>query len=292
MFVDQRRRLIKAKYPRLWNLLRSLRHLVGSNKFGHFICTQKFMTAWTGPIYQRNCYQIELDITYACNLKCFGCDRCCGLAPSDDCLSLEQIQKFIGESTARGVPWKTIKVVGGEPTLHPQFLLIIEELLNFKAVQSFDVTIELYSNGCGKKVNDMLARVGPDVVVFNSAKNSHEQVFQPTNLAPSDSIWYRYADFSCGCWITRDCGMCLSPYGYYHCAQAAAIDRVFGFNIGRKSLPGLADPMRDEMAALCRYCGFFRFYCPIMLDKELISRSWHQAFTNYNVSKPLMNFYR
>ena len=190
MLTDLLKRRIKAQYPRLC----SFRSLHPRN-FGiaylslcHFVDTQKFVSAWTGPLYERNRYEIELDITYSCNLKCFGCNRCCGIAPSDDCLSLEQIRKFIRESTARGVPWKAIKVVGGEPTMHPQFLLIIEELLTFKALQCPEVTIHVFSNGFGKRVNDMLARVGSDVVVWNSAKNSHEYLFQTINLAPKDSI--------------------------------------------------------------------------------------------------------
>jgi hypothetical protein len=292
MLVDQRRRLIKAKYPRLWNLLLSQWQLVRSNKFGHFLSTQKFVTAWTGPLYERNCHVIQLDLTFDCNLKCFNCERCCGLAPSKDCLSLEQIRQFLWESTEMDVRWKTIRVLGGEPTLHPEFLSIIEELLIFKKSQCPEVTIEVYSNGFGKKVNDVLARVSGGVVVYNSAKKSREQKHQPFTLAPKDSICYRYADFSCGCWLISYCGMGLSPYGYYPCGPAASIDRVFGFNIGKKSLPGLADPMRDQMVALCRYCGYFRFYWPIWLDRDLISQSWRRALKNYQVSKPIMTLYR
>jgi hypothetical protein len=126
-----------SKYPHLWNVLLSLHYFFSKNNFlslCHFIRIQRFVSAWTGPLYERNRYEIELDITYSCNLKCFGCNRCCGIAPSDDCLSLEQIRKFIRESTARGISWKAIKVVGGEPTMHPQFLFKIEELHTFKAL--------------------------------------------------------------------------------------------------------------------------------------------------------------
>ncbi len=291
MLIDQRRRLIKEKYPHLWNRLRSLRQLIISNKFGHFLSTQKFVTAWTGPLYQRKCYDVDLDLTYACNLKCFNCERCCGVAPSDDCLTLEQIRQFIRESTAMGMRWKAIRVLGGEPTLHPEFLPIIEELLLFKKSQCPEATIEVYSNGFGKKVNDVLTNVNSGVVVFNTAKKSREQKFQAVYLAPKDSVKYRYADFSCGCFIMHHCGIGLSPYGYYQCPVAASIDRVFGFDIAKKSLPDLADPLRDQMKILCRYCGYFRFYQPILLSKNLFSESWRQALEKYNVSKPLMTFY-
>jgi hypothetical protein len=259
--------------------------------FAYFILTQQFVTARTGPFYKRTPGLIEIDITYACNLSCFNCNRSCGLAPSHDRLSLEQIHRFIGESIAQGINWRRIRLLGGEPTLHPEFPKILDELLAFRTSQCPDATIEVWTNGFGKKVNDVLSRLGKDVVVCNSAKKSSKQCFQPFNLAPKDFVRYRYSDFSCGCWIISHCGMGLSPYGYYPCAVGAAIDRVLGFDIGRKSLPNLSDPMRDQMEVLCRYCGHFMTFRRKMIDRHLMSASWRKAYESYKLSKPRLTFY-
>jgi hypothetical protein len=213
------------KYPRFWNLFHPLLH---------FLSTQKFVTVLTGPFYERSRYQIEIDITYACNLKCFNCNRSCGLAPSDDRLSLEQIPKFLRESTAKGIHWESIRILGGEPTLHPEFLQIIDELIAFKDSQCPAVVIEIVTNGFGKKVNDVIKKLSSKVVVDNTAKKSIEQEFIRFNLAPKDFVRYRFADYSSGCWVPQDCGIGLSPYGYYPCTVAAAIDRVLGFDIRKK----------------------------------------------------------
>jgi hypothetical protein len=270
------------KYPPLWNLAHPLLQ---------FLSTQKFVTAVTGPRYERSRSLIEIDITYACNLKCFNCNRSCGLAPSGDRLSLDQIKKFLRESTAKGIQWEGIRILGGEPTLHPEFLQIVDEVIAFKDSQCPAVEITITTNGFGKKVNDVIKKLSSKVIVANTAKESNEQEFIPFNLAPKDSVIYRYADYSSGCFIIRDCGMGLSPYGYYPCAVSGAIDRVFGLDIGRKSLPELSDPMRDQMEALCRYCGFFSHSNPIVIDKNLMSESWRNAYENYKISKPRMTFY-
>jgi hypothetical protein len=270
------------KRSRLWNLLSPLLQCLS---------TQKFVTALTGPRYERSRSLIEIDITYACNLKCFNCNRSCGLAPSDDRLSLEQIQKFLRETMAKDIPWERIRILGGEPTLHPEFLPIIDALIAFKDSHRPAVEIAITTNGFGKKVNDVLKKLSRKVVVINTAKKYNVQEFIPFNLAPKDFVRYRYADYSSGCWVLTDCGMGLSPYGYYPCTAAAAIDRVFGFDLGRKSLPELSDHMIDQMEALCRYCGFFANANSRLIDKNLMSKSWRQAYENYRVSKPRMTFY-
>jgi hypothetical protein len=257
----------------------------------YFIRTQKFITGLVGPFYKRSADLIEIDITYACNLLCFNCNRSCGQAPSDERLSLRQIRKFMRESIAQGVKWKKIHILGGEPTLHPEFLQIVDEILTFKESHCPQATIEVFTNGFGKKVKDVLSKIDKSVVVYNSMKKSPKQYFTPFNRAPKDFTRYRYSDFSCGCWVISVCGMGLSPYGYYACAVSAAIDRVLGFDIGRKSLPTLSDPLQDQMEVLCRYCGNFMTCSHMMMVSDLMSESWRQAYESYKLSKPPMTFY-
>ena len=58
MIVDRGRRLLKPKYPRLWNFLRALRYLVSTQNLAttyltlhHFVRTQKFVSTFIGPLY-------------------------------------------------------------------------------------------------------------------------------------------------------------------------------------------------------------------------------------------------
>ena len=257
----------------------------------YFIRVQKVVSAVAGPKYARSRNLIQLDINYACNLKCFSCNRSCGFAPSEDHLTLEQIRRFMQESRDRNIQWERIHILGGEPTLHPDFLEILDELLAFKQAYCQNAVIEVFTNGFGPKVNRVIAKIRDGAVVHNTAKQSRVQQFSPFNLAPRDSLSYKFADFSCGCEVIKTCGIGLSPYGYYPCAVAAAIDRVLGLDIGRKSLPDPSDSMRDQMAVLCSYCGHFMTIRGSLIDAELISDSWREAYHNYQVSKPCMTFY-
>jgi hypothetical protein len=257
----------------------------------YFLRVQKPVTALFGPMYHRSYNLIELDLTYACNLKCISCNRSCGLAPSDDRLNLEQIQRFIRESISMNVSWKRIRLLGGEPTMHPDLPEIVAELDTYARRHCPDAVIELVTNGFGSNVEEILGKIGKDVRVVNTMKTSKTNMFLAFNVAPMDLPLYHLADFSSGCWVPEYCGINLSPYGYYCCGAGAGIDRVFGFNIGKKSLPDQTSSLRDQMKVLCGYCMHFKATKRGKTSREQTSPSWRTALEKYRTRRPNVDFY-
>ncbi len=229
-------------------------------------------------------YRMNLEMTYHCNLKCNNCNRFCSQAPANEYLTIEQIKKFIKESTDNNVKWDRISIGGGEPTLHPNVLEILDLLLEYKKGHSPNTTIVIYTNGYGKKINNIISKIPEEIFITNSKKRSNVQRFHPINLAPIDSVFYKNIDFSIGCYAVPDCGISLTPFGYYPCPIAGAIDRVFGFDIGRKKLPLPDDPMLEMLPVLCRFCGAFRY--AVRTKKQVMSPSWRTVFQKYRKRKP------
>jgi len=254
-----------------------------------YIRVQKPVTKLFGPQYRRSRKFIEIDITYRCNLRCNNCDRSCRQAPTNEQMSVEQIQKFIKESVDNNVKWERIRVMGGEPTLHPDIFEILNLLLEYKRNYSPGTRIELCTNGFGKFVNDVLSKVPKEIEVVNTSKESEVQPFYLFNLAPKDSLRYRYADYTNGCQVISVDGMGLTPYGYYPCAVAGGIDRIFGFDIGRKKLPSDDDEMRDQLEVFCKLCGHFR--AAKRTNSELMSPTWKKAYEDYKKRKPKLSLY-
>jgi sulfatase maturation enzyme AslB (radical SAM superfamily) len=56
---------------------------------------KKWPTLILGSLFTTNHQLIEINITFDCNLKCLYCNRSCSQAPSEDYMSVEQIEKFI-----------------------------------------------------------------------------------------------------------------------------------------------------------------------------------------------------
>ncbi|MCK9613967.1 MAG: radical SAM protein [Candidatus Omnitrophica bacterium] len=245
----------------------------------------KLLTKILGPLHKIDHCLIEIDITYKCNLKCYNCDRSCSQAPSDDSMTVTQIRKFIKESIEQNRKWKRIRILGGEPTLHPELLEILNVFVRYKNDFSPRTNIELVTNGFGEEVNNVLARVPKDIIVKNTYKLSQKQQFVSFNNAPIDFKEYRYLDYSNGCRHLESCGIGLTKYGYYPCAPGGGIDRVFGLDIGKKKLPSPNDSMKDQMLILCKFCGWALPSAKIVTEEKM-SPVWIEAYKKYKCKKP------
>jgi hypothetical protein len=252
---------------------------------------QRWPTRALGPRYRRSRQRIEIDITWACNLRCFNCNRSCEQAPTGEQMSLEQIQRFVQESVAAGQRWERIRVLGGEPTLHPKFHEIIEELLAYRGRHSPDTVIEVVSNGHGDKVRAALAKLPSGVTLENTEKTTVHQAFDSFNVAPVDLPQYQSADFTNACAVTEDCGIGLTPNGYYACAVAGGIDRIVGLDLGRRRLPASDDDMLDSIDAFCRRCGSFKREHEEPVHEPVRSASWDAAYQKHRLNPPKLTRY-
>ncbi|MFY0580306.1 radical SAM protein [Cystobacter fuscus] len=267
-------------------------------RLGRTVRVSKPATALLGRQFQPAVDLIEIDITFACNLRCFNCDRSCTQAPSGERMNVEQVRRFVDESRAQGRRWKRIRILGGEPTLHPELQAILSVLLSWRDSESPDTLIELVTNGHGDRVRRVLEQLPEGVRIKDTRKQERFQPkFEPFNLAPRDEVWLRHADYSNACWIVRDCGIGLNANGYYPCAVAGGIDRVIGRDLGRKRLPLPGEDMTELLRESCSRCGHFlagRFVAvedrvPVVGERQ--SSSWREAYERYRKSPPRLTRY-
>ena len=213
---------------------------------------------------------IQLEITTACNLSCPNCDRACGIAPSAERMTLEQVQRFVAESISSGKTWARIDILGGEPTLHPDLLPILD------AVRPVARRVRLTTNGTGDRVKGVIATLPEWVQVRNSSGEKSAPNFEAYNLAPID---YGFPAAK-ACSIPWRCGLALTRHGYFLCGAGAAVNRVFGLDVGIQSLPTLnVDALKQQAEALCKYCGHSRSTGKQTTMQET-SPAWEAAVKN------------
>lgn len=276
---------ISPRWLWYWRMVYALRAL------WRHIRISRSVTRLLGPQYTRSRDLIEIDITYACNLHCLNCNRSVRQAREAMHMPLKMVSQFVDESVKRGKRWRRIRVLGGEPTIHPEFDAIMGELLRYRRWNDTCI-VEVVTNGHGSRVEETIARLPPEVMIDNSAKQTPVQPhFGPFNMAPVDDASYRRADYSNGCAVLRDCGMGLTPMGYYPCAVAGGIDRITGERLGRRDMPDDSDGMKEEAARLCRLCGRFRdgHFVPRVLrpvlDAEQMSPSWQAMYARWRARR-------
>ena len=235
---------------------------------------------------------LEIDITTRCNLRCLNCDRTIIHAPSDEHMSLDQINRFVDESINMDWRWRHIHVLGGEPTLHPEFHQIVNALLRYK--KSFPkCEIWIFTNGYGQFVKKVISELPDSVLIENSQRTPKPPLFHSQYVAPIDVDRLMNDDFSNGCFVTEYCGLGLSRYGYYCCGAGSAVDRVFGFDMGLKSLSEVTGAaLKAQLTTLCALCGHYKYnYKEKWVNTEVISKTWQEAIDQYNKKQPMLTLY-
>ena len=286
---------IHKRGTQAWKYLDSSDHLLV--RASKLLYTRYFLwrvghspTRLLGPLWRRARERVQIDITYSCNLKCFNCNRSCEQDPSNDHMSIAQVRQFLEESRAAGNPWQCIHVAGGEPTNHPQFVEIMNLIVEYRDKYSPSTSIELSTNGYGERVSRMLSHVPPGVQINNTWKTTKVQTeFCSFNVAPIDLKEYTAADFANGCLVTRLAGTGVTPYGYYPCPVAGAIDRSFGLNLGRRTLPKANDGMKQELRAFCALCGHFKLLTREALLGPVMSPTWVEAYARSHQDPPTLS---
>ena len=241
-----------------------------------FIRAQRPAVKIWGRQFECSRNYIEIDVTYKCNLKCLNCNRSCTQLPSNEEMNPDRIAAFLEESIAGDMKWERIRILGGEPTLHSRIFDIIDMLLDYRKRFNPEVRIVLCTNAFGRQVWAVLSKIPREIEIKSAIKTSRKNLFRAFNIAPVDGFYNRLSDFSCGCRILSDCGMGLTPSGYYACAIAGGIDRVFRFGMGRKTVPAQTDSMLDQLNVFCRLCGHFGFGWPV--KKQVSSVTWQRAY--------------
>lgn len=256
------------------------------------------------PPYKPNPNKIIIDVTHLCNMWCRNCNRSCGhdQANAQEHMTVEQIKRFVEESISQGRRWSQIMLEGGEPTLNPHILEIADELVRYKREHSPKTRLYLCTNGYAERTRRILEKLPPEVYVLNSEKQSADQDHhRDFNKAPVDLRPDIEPLFGNGCVLPRIFGLGLNRYGYYPHAICGSIDRVFGLDVGRKSLPAAEDDLGDMYDDLCRYCGHFwdstdleEPSAPVSDDLKgapPCTKSWSRAYSAYYKKRPEMRLY-
>ncbi|MCQ2498087.1 MAG: radical SAM protein [Lachnospiraceae bacterium] len=236
---------------------------------------------------------IQVDITNACNKRCSNCTRFCGNHNKSFFMDYDTFKRAIDSLDGyTGV----VGVMGGEPTLHPQFerfvayirekfgerkeqnRLIYPQKNFIKEVRRREFESHVLRQEEGKQDNFRMCGPGLwsnmgasyrkyyelaqdtfNVQFLNDHINSsyHQPgLFSRKDLGISDEEWIPMRD---KCWIQNEWSATITPKGAFFCEIAGALDMLFDGPGGWKIEPGWWKRTPEEFGDQlhwCEICGF------------------------------------
>ncbi|MGB7605783.1 MAG: radical SAM protein [Lutisporaceae bacterium] len=223
---------------------------------------------------------IQIDITNACINKCSNCTRFCGHHKKNSFMDWETFKKAVRSLKDFG---RTIGIMGGEPTLHPQFQRFVEHIAEEypskydlpglkKPINNFIQYIRDRNFYLDETLND---RKGPglwtsmcnnyyehyeliqDVFSYQTI-NDHQNpcLHQPLlisrkELGISDDEWIPMRD---NCWIQNMWSASITPKGAFFCEVAGALDTLFDGPGGWPVEPGWWEREPKDFGNQLQWC--------------------------------------
>ena len=203
---------------------------------------------------------LELLITLVCNWSCVSCNAFSQFSSfgfvKKGTMTIAQIEHFCREMKQGNAYFGRIRVLGGEPSLHPQFSEIIEMLHGELVLGGHVHHLEVITNGTHpERIKPVSHLIGKVKVSGEGAKEKHHVanlIHTPKSLGYSGKR----------CNQPEHCGWTLSYYGYSACSSAAGIQRLrdmMGQDHQKLELPQVRGtnanwPKLQDMCDLC-FCG-------------------------------------
>jgi hypothetical protein len=258
-------------------------------------------TTLPSPIYPTERFKnIELEINTVCDLACFSCDRMSDVAAKGvPNMTVAQVRLFVEESLDLRWNWERIRLLGGEPTLHPNFLEIVGELVRYRNVYP-KVFLQVLTNGLGKSAQYRNTMNGLRISLHAETKQRGvtPRWFNNTRIVPLDRDPNVGEIEPCGIFGLRGCGIGLTRHGYFLDGAGASIARVAGHDIGVMKLEDVTwESMLGQAKILCRICGHWNPPTGEQVTKrvtetgEVTGKYWTETLARYKERKPVLRVY-
>jgi len=230
---------------------------------------------------------IQIDITNACIHKCSNCTRFCGNHKKPFYMDFETFKKAVDSFDGY---CGTVGIMGGEPTLHPEFSRFLEYLNEhsyypkaenllvrptkdfMKTVAQMEQNNTFINNEHGIKRNCVLGyglwsalsskysdyyELIQDTFNFQ-ALNDHTNIMyhapimiRRKDMHISDEEWIKIRD---DCWAQKEWSATITPKGAFFCEIAGALDILFDGPGGWKIEPGWWKRTPDQFGDQLKWC--------------------------------------
>lgn len=168
---------------------------------------------------------LEIQVILLCNWSCTACDQLSQFSNigfiKKGTMSLDQIQHFIDEMRVTNSYLGRIRLVGGEPSMHPKIEEICK-MLHSQLVETGHVgMLDVITNG--SKIDRLKAIRDTQPLKIRVSDENDKQKHHTANFVQTPASLGYEGKMCSAPW---HCGMSLNNYGYFPCSSGAGIVRL------------------------------------------------------------------
>ena len=263
---------------------------------------------------------IEIDITNACDKRCSNCTRLCGHQKKPFFMDFETFKRAVDSLDGyQGIR----SMMGGEPTLHPEFERFIRylgskfpkrknplvypqkdfikeihriELENFQMINDGVERIDIVGPGMFSNMGATYKKhyeIISDILPFQGLNDHLNPIYHQTalitrkELGISDEEWIPMRD---ACWIQNEWSAGITPKGAFFCEVAGVLDMLLDGPGGWPIEPGWWKRTPEEFGDQlhwCEICGFAlnTFTRDSAEEIDDMSPEWYERLKKLNSPK-------
>ena len=247
---------------------------------------------------------IQIDITNACTFNCSNCTRFCGQHKKPFFMDFETFKKAVDSlKDFKGM----VGIIGGEPTLHPEFDKFVKYLAQnrpeYRTKTSIKYPLKSVKNYLNKLKYRNGARCGlwtsfgegyykhfeliQDTFVYQCLNdhlgvNTHQAILIPRKeIGIEDKEWIEKRD---KCWVQNLWSATITPKGAFYCEIAGSMDMLFGGEGGWEVNENWWKKTPKEFEDLIHWCE----NCSLALDVPTVPARAQTDLISAEMEKKLL----
>lgn len=228
-----------------------------------------------------NIKNVELNITLECNWKCPCCCRMCDINNSKKStrMNMNDIQNIISSIKKYQDKFDHIKIIGGEPTIHPDFVNICLYIRN-----NLDIEVLVATNGSNNSYNKLLHKNNIKTCIWRNLDSIEKKFNKHVNFRLSPLENNQEIKSDCG----EKCGIGIFKYNnkIYYCSCVNQFSLAIMLNkmdLLYYDIDSIFNNTNDNNNILCKNCQFIAKKRILFKDNNTVSKCFVDGLKKFQM---------